>query len=123
MNRVLGITGEGVHALFVHRLRTFFMMVGTIAGIAALVVIMAIGKGTERKVMKRINNFGPRAIMLLAGGGKDLPPPDMDVTTLTLQDAEAVRNTIENIESVTPIAWMMTMSLKYKTKRRNYNCY
>ena len=53
------------------------MMAGTIVGVASLVVIMAIGKGTEQKVMKRVQNFGPRAMMLIAGGGKDLPPPDM----------------------------------------------
>jgi len=115
--RALGIAVEGVQALSVYKLRTFFMMVGTIVGIAALVVIMAIGKGMEKKVMKRINNFGPRAIMLISGGGKDLPPPDMNVTTLTLQDCEAIGENIKNIESITPIAWQMTMSLKYKTNQ------
>ena len=29
--------------------------------------------------MKRVELFGPRAMMLIAGGGKDLPPPDMTV--------------------------------------------
>ena len=37
-------------------------------------------------------------MMLIAGGGKDLPPPDMTVTTLTLEDAEAIGN-IERHES------------------------
>ena len=73
--KILRIVGEGFHSLGLNKVRTFFMMAGTIVGVAALVVIMAIGKGTERKVMKRVQNFGPRAIMLIAGGGKDLPPP------------------------------------------------
>ena len=96
--RSLGISLEGLRALLDHKLHTFFMMAGTVVGIAALIVIMAIGRGTERKVMKRVNNFGPRAMMLIAGGGKDLPPPDMTVTTLTLEDAEAVRAEIEGLE-------------------------
>ena len=79
--RLPRIAGEGIQALGINKLRTFFMMAGTIVGVAALVVIMAIGKGTEKKVMKRMQNFGPRAMMLIAGGGKDLPPPDMTVTT------------------------------------------
>jgi putative ABC transport system permease protein len=99
------VASEGVQSLTIHKLRTFFMMAGTIVGIAALTVIMAIGKGTEKKVMKRMQNFGPRAIMLIAGGGKDLPPPDMTVTTLTLQDADAIRNEIEGLEIVSPMAW------------------
>ena len=110
--RVLRIAIEGGHSLGAHKLRTFFMMAGTIVGIGALVVIMAIGEGTQKKVMKRVRNFGPRAMMLIAGGGKDLPPPDMNVTTLTLEDAQAVRETVEGIELVSPIAWRFRMSLK-----------
>jgi putative ABC transport system permease protein len=110
--RVPGIVAEGIRALFARKLRTFFMMAGTIVGIAALIVIMAIGKGTERKVMRRVNNFGPRAIMLIAGGGKDLPPPDMTVTTLTLEDAEAIGERIDNLEIVCPMAWKLYTSVK-----------
>ena len=83
--RALRIAGEGIDSLAANRLRTFFMMAGTIVGIAALTVIMAIGKGTEKNVMKRVEVFGPRAMMLIAGGGRALPPPDTSVTTLTLE--------------------------------------
>lgn len=110
--RSLGISLEGLRALLDHKPHTFFMMAGTVVGIAALIVIMAIGRGTESKVMKRVNNFGPRAMMLIAGGGKDLPPPDMTVTTLTLEDAEAVRAEIEGLEIVTPMAWKMYTPVK-----------
>ena len=103
--RIERIIGQGVQALNTNKVRTFFMMAGTIVGIAALTVIMAIGKGTEKKVLKRIESFGPRALMLIAGGGKDLPPPDFNVTTLRLEDAEAVRDKIKDIEVVTPAAF------------------
>jgi len=103
--RLLRISREGARALTGNKLRTFFMLAGTMIGIAALTVIMAIGKGTEKKVMKRMETFGPRALMLIAGGGKDLPPPDFSVTTLTLADAHAVRGQIENIEAATPAAF------------------
>ncbi|MFZ5831782.1 MAG: ABC transporter permease [Planctomycetota bacterium] len=111
--RLLRIAGEGAESLAANKVRTFFMMAGTILGIASLTVIMAIGKGTEQKVRKRMETFGPRAIMLIAGGGKDLPPPDMNVTTLRLEDAEAIRNEIEGLEIVTPQAWRFNMDLKY----------
>ena len=110
--RILRPAKEGMNALAANRLRSFFMMAGTIVGIAALTVIMAIGKGTERKIMKRVENFGPRAMMLIAGGGKDLPPPDMTVTTLTLDDAQAVREHIEDIDIVSPMAWSFQMNVK-----------
>ena len=115
--RLLRIANEGAQSLTANKVRTFLMMAGTIVGIAALTVIMAIGKGTERKVMQRVENFGPRAIMLIAGGGKDLPPPDMNVTTLRLEDAQAIREQIEGLEIVSPQAWRFSMDLKHETNQ------
>lgn len=115
--RILRPAQEGMIALSANKLRAVFMMAGTIVGIAALTVIMAIGKGTEKKIMKRVENFGPRAMMLIAGGGKDMPPPDMTVTTLTLDDAQAVREQIEDIEIVSPMAWSFQTNVKRDTNQ------
>ena len=102
--RIQRIIRQGVQALNTNKVRTFFMMAGTIVGIAALTVIMAIGSGTEKKIMKLVEGFGPRALMLIAGGGKDLPPPDFNITTLRLDDADAVRNRVQGIEAISPAA-------------------
>jgi putative ABC transport system permease protein len=100
--RTLRIAKEGARALAGNKLRTFFMMAGTIVGIAALTVIMAIGKGTEKKVMKRVTNFGTHVIAVTAGGGKGFSPPQAGVTTLTMQDAEAIRSQVQGLDVVTP---------------------
>ncbi len=113
--RLLRTAGEGMHSLGRNKLRTFLMMAGTVVGVAALVVIMAIGRATERRVMQRVRNFGPRAIMLIAGGGRDMPPPDLTVTTLTLDDAEAIRRDIDGLEIVSPQAWAFDIDLRYET--------
>jgi len=110
------IVGQGIQALGTNKMRTFFMMAGTIVGIAALTVIMALGKGTEKKVMKRVETFGPRAMMLIAGGGKDAPP-DMSVTTLTLDDARAVRERMKDVEIVTPMAWKFRINVKHEASQ------
>lgn len=110
--RIQRIIGQGIHALGANKTRTFFMMAGTIVGIAALTVIMAMGDGAEQKVLKRIEGFGPRAIMLITGGGKDLPPPDLTVTTLTLDDAEAIRDKVQGIEIATPTAFKRSIPIK-----------
>jgi putative ABC transport system permease protein len=115
--RLLRIAGEGINSLAANKLRTFFMMAGTIVGIAALTVIMAIGKGTEKKVMKRVENFGPRAMMLIAGGGRALPPPDTSITTLTLADAQAIRDQVSGLEIVTPQAWQFDVNLKHEANQ------
>lgn len=109
--RILRLVGVGIEALAAHKLRTFLMMAGTLVGVAALTVVMAMGKGTERKIEKRLENFGPDVIMIPAGGGKR-PGPDMSTTTLTLQDAEAIRREVPGIRMVSPMAWDFRTSLK-----------
>ena len=110
--RIQQIIGEGIHALGSNKLRTFFMTVGTIVGIAALTIVMSVGAGTEKKVMQRVENFGIRAIMVTAGGGKGFSPPQGGVTTLRLEDADAIRDQIDGIEIVTPAAMKRNMPIK-----------
>ncbi|MCX6786882.1 MAG: ABC transporter permease, partial [Candidatus Kaiserbacteria bacterium] len=106
------IAKEGARALTGNKLRTFFMMLGTVIGIVALSVIMAIGKGTEKNVMKRVNSFGTHAIMITAGGGKGFSPPQAGITTLRLEDAEAIRNHIKGIAVVAPFVRRASMPIK-----------
>jgi putative ABC transport system permease protein len=110
--RILRIVREGIQALGANKLRTFFMMTGTIVGIAALTVIMAMGKGTETKVMQQVNNFGIRAIMVTAGGGKGMSPPQEGITTLRLEDLEAIRNQVSGIEVISPGVMKRGTSIK-----------
>ncbi len=111
--KILRTASEGLESLAANKLRTCFMMAGTVVGIAALTVIMAIGKGTEAQVMRRVENFGPRAMMLVAGGGRTIGPPDASVATLTLADARAVRDEVPGLEIVTPQAWQMGAGLRF----------
>jgi len=108
--RLVRVAREGLVALGDNPLRTFFMMAGTIVGIAALTVIMAIGAGTEELVMKRVATFGFRAIMVFAGGGRGIAPVDSQVVTLTLDDAEAMRR-IQGVELATPMVMKGGMSV------------
>ena len=108
----LRIAQEGARALSANKLRTFFMMAGTIVGIAALTVIMAVGKGTEKKVMKRVTSFGTHAIMIAAGGGKGFSPPQAGITTLRLEDAEAISSQIQGIDVVASFAVKRAMPVK-----------
>jgi ABC-type antimicrobial peptide transport system permease subunit len=108
----LRIAQEGARTLSANTLRTFFMMAGTVVGIGALTVIMAVGKGTEKKVMKRVTSFGTHAIMVTAGGGKGFSPPQEGIATLRLEDAEAVRTQIGGVDIVGPFAVKRGMSIK-----------
>lgn len=111
--RLTRIVNEGFQSIGANKLRAFFMMAGTIVGIAALTVIMAMGKGTEKKVMERVNNFGVKAIMVTAGGGKGHSPPQEGITTLRIDDAQAVRELIgRGAEIVSPGLMKRSMPVK-----------
>jgi putative ABC transport system permease protein len=82
-------------------------------GITALVVIMAVGEATEKRVSKRVNNFGPTAMIVIPGGGRDLPPPDPNVTTLVPEDAVVIREQIGGLSIVSPLVREMAVTLRY----------
>lgn len=112
ITRCIRIANEGISALLANKVRTFFMMAGTIAGIAALTIIMSIGKGVEKKVMTRVAGFGTNVIMVTAGGGKGFSPPQEGITTLRMEDAGAIRAQVQGVEIVSPFAIKRDMSVK-----------
>jgi putative ABC transport system permease protein len=83
-----------------NKMRTFLMMLGVIIGITTLTVIVSVGKGGRAKVMKAIQNVGTNAVMVFAGGGKVMGPPDEKVNTLTGEDAQALLQEVKGIRSL-----------------------
>ena len=51
-------------ALFKNGLRTFLTMLGIIIGVAAVIVMQAIGKGSEEDITARINSLGSNMIII-----------------------------------------------------------
>jgi putative ABC transport system permease protein len=102
--RIIRIAREGVRSLLAQKLHAFFMMAGTVIGIAALVVIMAAGRSTQVRVMERVNSFGPNMIQVTAGGGTGFSPAQEGVTTLRLVDARAIEDMLGDAAVVAPFS-------------------
>src|SRR5690606_10535600 len=49
-------------AMAAHRLRTFLTMLGIIIGIASVVSVVALGEGSSRQILERINSMGTNTI-------------------------------------------------------------
>lgn len=94
--------GLSLNGLSKYKTRTFLMMLGIITGIATLTIIVSMSKGMQKKVMMGIQSFGPNAVMVSAGGGKMFGPPDDKVTTLTLEDAVAIGESLQGIRTIAP---------------------
>jgi putative ABC transport system permease protein len=112
----LQISRAGLRALAAHKLRTFLMMLGTILGIASLVVVVAISKATEREVNSRVGDFQFNIIKINAGGGKGYTKSSPDVVTLKPADADAIRQLLgDRAEIVTSVAQKGKVSMKAGT--------
>lgn len=108
-----------LHAIGMNKMRTFLMMLGIIIGITTLTVIVSVGKGASAKVMKTVRNFGANAVMVFAGGGKVMGPPDEKTNTLTLEDAQAIMQEVKGIRSMDTGLIRLGRTVKYEENNTN----
>ena len=98
-------------------LRTFFMMVGTLIGVAALTIVMALGRGTERAVLSGIERlFSGSTILLSAGSGMmgGDPRSGGPTTTLTLDDIEAIEAAVPAVAVSDPMQMGGTQAVTFE---------
>lgn len=78
-------------AMMAHRMRSFLTMLGIIIGIASVVLVVALGTGSQEKVLENISSLGTSTITVRAGSGfgardaariMTLVPPDADALAL-----------------------------------------
>ena len=78
-----------LRAMNAHRLRTFLTMLGIIIGIASVVSVVALGQGSQEKVLENIAAIGTNTINVLPGTGFG-DPRQARVHTLVPGDAVAI---------------------------------
>ena len=80
------------------KLRSAFIMLGALVGVAAVSLAVSIGKGAERKMLETMRQlFGASSIMILSGGPM-MGGPRGDASRLTLDDGEALAEELPGIE-------------------------
>jgi len=120
---ISNISEEAAWSLAAHKLRTFLMMISTMVSVLALTVILSIEKGTQIEVTKRVESFGTRLVKINAGGGKGYTKPLPNVTTLTMEDAEAIRSSLSGWDIVTSVAQRNNISTKAGDKQSMASIY
>ena len=79
--------------LAAHRLRTALSVSGLLVGVAALIVMVAIGEGAERRVLERVQRMGTNLLVVSAAPAQavaDRPRQVAVYTMLRAADAAAV---------------------------------
>jgi len=96
--------GSAFKGLGRNRLRTFLMMISVVIGIAALTMVVAAARGAQNRIMERVRKFGLDSLMINAGGTRETGVPAVSgpMTTLTVDDAAAVRREVKGVLEVAP---------------------
>jgi len=110
--KVMKIVGVSSKSILKHKLRTFLIELAILVGIATLTVIVSLTQGANNLIMKRVQNFGPDAIMVHSGGGKMRGPSTAEQANLTRRDIADIEN-ISGVKFASPFQLELDMPLKY----------
>ncbi len=87
-----------------HKLRSGFMMLGSLIGVAALTFVLTIGAAAQNKILATVRQlFGPSSIIVTSGGGFFLGGPRGEAARLTLDDVTALAEALPDIETWDPL--------------------
>src|SRR5688572_25699628 len=96
--------GGALHNLGKHKMRTALTMLGMIFGVGAVIAMLSIGAGGEKKALENIGRLGLRNVIVRAKQVKPEERAELRKKSLgvSLRDAEAVVEAVPNVERVLP---------------------
>ncbi len=91
-------------SLAANKLRTFLTMLGVIIGVTSVIALVSVGMGVKKNVVDSISRLGSNMLIVMPGSPNRGGPRGAagSMTTLTFDDAEAIKNKIKNISYVSP---------------------
>ncbi len=95
---------EGVKALIVNKVRTFLSMLGILIGVAAVITMLALGRGAQKSIETQLASLGSNLLVLRTGsfrtGGVYLGTGS--VAKLTPDDAEIIKKSLPSVKATAP---------------------
>jgi putative ABC transport system permease protein len=87
-----------------HKLRTSLTMLGMVFGVGAVIAMLSIGAGAEKKALEAIGRLGLRNVIVRAKTVKPEARQELRKKSLgvSLRDGEAILEAVPNIERVLP---------------------
>jgi len=94
-----------LRALRRNKLRSALTMLGIIIGVAAVIVMVAVGYGARTRIRAQINNLGTNMIVITPGAAQQggVSQGAQAFPNLTLEDAEKIRRESQYVTAVSPV--------------------
>ncbi|TCS73084.1 putative ABC transport system permease protein [Sulfuritortus calidifontis] len=98
------LLAESLRAMAMNRLRTALAMLGMVIGVAAVVLMLAVGRGAQLAVEQSIASMGSNLFIVLSGASTSggLRTGAGTIPTLTLNDAEAIAQ-LPSVKAAAPV--------------------
>jgi ABC-type antimicrobial peptide transport system permease subunit len=110
-----------LEGLAANKMRSALTMLGVIIGVAAVIAMLALAGGAKKQMMGNIQSMGTNLIFVFPGESRRGPVMGGmgSVESLTLDDADAIREKCESVKNVAPEV-QGAAQVKYQNK--NTNC-
>jgi len=104
MTTLLASLRIALRALLVNKMRSALTMLGIIIGVGAVIAMIAVGSGAQKRIAEQIASMGSNLIMVMSGsstsGGMRFGAGT--VPTLTADDAKAIQAEIPGVKYTAP---------------------
>jgi macrolide transport system ATP-binding/permease protein len=93
---------QGVRTLAANKVRTALSMLGILIGVAAVVAMLALGRGAQKAIEEQLSSLGSNLLVLRSGSARQ-GAARLDagaVSRLTVEDALAIRTQVPGVREV-----------------------
>src|SRR5260370_22016903 len=96
-----------------YKLRSSFMMLGSVLGVADLPLVISVGQAAQRKLLKTVGEmFGDSSVVIFDGGGHMMGGPRAPGARLKVDDIDAVAKGVPGIEAWDPLQALSGVSVR-----------
>lgn len=106
-----------IRALKVNKLRSFLTSLGIIIGVSAVIIMLAIGSGANKKISEQISSLGSNVIIVRPGSSlrSGIAMGAGSNPTLKLSDAEQIKTRISSVKNTAPL-FTQTAQVVYENR-------
>jgi len=105
MKRIFNLIKVAIKSILKNRMRSLLTSLGIIIGVSAVIIMVAIGQGSQAKIEENIASLGTNMIMIMPGASRagGVSQGAGSYNRFTLKDAETIKEQATLLSAVSPV--------------------